>query len=915
VQLLPRSRNLHPFLRCLLPGLCLLSLVQCADGLGPDPDDYPPIIDEVQNLAGETIQSARMGETVVLVGRNLFGQPRVFFGDGEAAVLSVSGDGTRIETAVPTLASPGPVLIRVEVAGRSSNELSFQVTSSRTYFVGGSMLTVVMEDLDRDGVPDLIVDSLFDSHHPDSFPEGRALVYLGKGDGTFTEAGWPDLGGAYFRLEGVADLDSDGVPDLLGYTLNGRVILPGRGDGSFGEARVLDLEGGEEIFGRVLIEDFDRDGNQDLAALTLDRVLLIFRGNGDGTFRAPLRLDPALELHYGRLTAGDLNRDGAPDLVMDAGVLLGNGDGTFRQAMPFDSAWDPTVPIYGHNKMVLADLDLDGNPDLVLEGRVLLGAGDGTFGVPLPYEWEKQASLAVGDVDGDRVPDLVICGIHDTLSILLGNRDGTFRAGAGDDGTGTAFSGGWGSSVVLLADLDGDGDGDLALTRSQSGSLSVLPGNGDGTFGERVTFPAGEEPADVISGDLDGDGLEDLAVACGGPDAPGTVSVLLGRGDGIFRNLGSFETGPEPRSLALGDFDRDGRPDLPVALRRRGPFSAGGVSVLLGSGGGRFGRAVRYLAGWTPVAVEAADLDRDGRPDLAVIYASDFHGGDGVVAGTAVLLGRGDGTFRPAVVQGHETASSSMALGDLNGDGVPDLALTPWAYDDYGDRQALAATVRMGRGDGTFGVPVDLDAAGEGIGSVAAVDLDGDGDLDLAVANCGRPVEYLRYLGHVTVLRGNGDGTFGAPARNHAYGQFTAVTAADLDGDGDPDLALASPWASGVAVMLGKGDGSLGDAVSYVAAPGASALAAGDFDGDGIRAGSVERKAGLQRFRPRAAAGADFVFRAQPPAPPAPWLRCRPTTPRMISASDTALSGLKLSRNHTMPMAAISAVPTADHTA
>ena len=340
-------------------------------------------------------------------------------------------------------------------------------------------------------------------------------------------------------------------------------------------------------------------------------------------------------------------------------------------------------------------------------------------------------SIAIADVNGDGKLDLVVAvadflpqGATGVVSVLLGNGDGTFRA-ATTYGSGGAFA-----ISVAVADLNGDGKPDIvvancALTAynycwNGSSGVGVLLGNGDGTFQPVVTYDSGDAADSVAVGDLNGDGKPDLVI---GSSLGAEARVLLGNGDGTFQPAVAYYAGSNGAAVALADVNGDGRVDLVVAN-----YGSNTVSVLLGNGDGTFQQALSYgSGGYGTDAVAVADVNGDGKPDLVVANY-----GDGSVG---VLLGRGDGTFQPAVTYSSGgSLPTSIAVSDVNGDGKPDLLVA-----NYGSNVVAAL---LGNGDGTFQPAVTYNSCGgctvwEGPASVAVADLNGDGQPDLVLSNPG----------------------------------------------------------------------------------------------------------------------------------------------------------------------------------
>jgi hypothetical protein len=359
-------------------------------------------------------------------------------------------------------------------------------------------------------------------------------------------------------------------------------------------------------------------------------------------------------------------------------------------------------------------------------------------------------------------------------------------------------------------------------------------------FGVAQSYPSGAGVGQSVTADFNGDGIPDIAVIGCNPSYCSTgaasVTVLIANGDGSFQAPVAYATGSfEPMSVAVGDFNGDGVPDLAVASQCASSANCGTgeVSVLLGNGDGTFQSPVSYSAGTgSSFFVVTADFNEDGNLDLAVANQT---GGNSAVA---ILLGNGDGTFQaPATYSTGAASAVFLAVGDFNGDGAPDLAVADGGAQD-------AVSILLGNGNGTFQTAVIYASGGALASSVAVGDFNGDGVPDLVVANaCATNYNLVcSQSGSVGVLLGNGDGTFQPPV---AYGsggnEATVVSVADFNGDGIPDLAVANlgPSAGGssagvVSLLLGDGDGTFQPAATFGTGGNfAYALSAGDFNQDG----------------------------------------------------------------------------------
>jgi hypothetical protein len=655
-----------------------------------------------------------------------------------------------------------------------------------------------------------------------------------------TAANFPT--GAGPNAVAVGDFNHDGKLDLVtvgnGNGTNTVSVLLGNGNGTF-KAPHNYTPGSDPV--AVAVGDLNGDGNLDLVVVNNgSNSVSVLLGNANGTFKAAHNY--AVGTNPDSVALGDANGDGKLDIIVsDAGapppnpppgvsVLLGNGNGTFKAAktVHFGPGIGPpnavTVGDFnGDGKLDVATADGGPGPNTV---SVLLGNGNGTFQAPVQYNTgANPTGIAVADFNGDGKLDLVTADNGpgpNNVSVLLGNGDGTFQAPQN-------YSAGGGALNVTVADVNGDGHPDLITANGgfANNSVSVVLNNGDGTFAAPFLFAADQNPVAVAVGDFNGDGKVDLMVANHNSN---DISLLYGEGNGVFVAPRAFDVsgGPGAGAVVAGDFNGDGWTDLVVANTTVNPGGPppppGAITILINNRDGTF-RTMKTLTTAAPIMdMVAGDFNGDGKLDLAV-STSDSHMNSIIT----VFLGNGNGTFQKPINSPAGQGLGDMAVGDVNGDGKLDLVGVNGPNDKV--------SVLLGNGNGSFGSATTY-AVGANPDSVALGDFNGDGKLDIAVTSDGNPPPN----GHPpswSILLGNGNGTFGAATTTNfpmGSGIPTAVTLGDFNRDGKLDLVTANngPMSNLVDVFLGNGDGTFANPVSYPVGPNPVDVAVADINGDGI---------------------------------------------------------------------------------
>lgn len=313
-------------------------------------------------------------------------------------------------------------------------------------------------------------------------------------------------------------------------------------------------------------------------------------------------------------------------------------------------------------------------------------------------------AIAIADFNGDGKLDLAVTNEGDnTVSILLGNGDGTFQSQS-------TFATGVAPDAIVSGDFNGDGKLDLAVANFTDNTISMFLGNGDGTFAAGRIIAGVNRPAAMITGDFRNSGKLDLAVV---DSADGVVSVLLGNGDGTFANKIDTSVGKGPTALVAGDFNGDGKTDL--AVTNGGSNS---VSVLLGNSDGTFFKRIDFGTGVGPSAIAAADFNGDSRLDLAVTNKIDNT--------LSIFPGNGDGTFGGSTSFTTEAGPTALLSGNFSSSTLPDLIVVC--------ESANTLDLFLDLGNLSFATPVSIPTGSAPV-AAAKGDFAGNGLLDVAVAN------------------------------------------------------------------------------------------------------------------------------------------------------------------------------------
>jgi hypothetical protein len=694
------------------------------------------------------------------------------------------------------------------------NVVALDFVTPRTFSAGGGVQYLATADFNGDGKLDVAT-----TGQGQSGP--TVSVLLGNGDGTFGTPAVYTLAQSPSSIV-AGDFNGDGHPDLVVSGDFGTQVLLNNGSGAFTVQPSFD-----NSLWVMTTGDFNHDGKLDLAGVDGENSVFVLLGNGNGTFQA------AVGYNAGNcattVAAGDFNHDGKIDLVVgntscnsqqnvDAiNVLLGNGNGTFQSPVSYPAGGlvyaVAVADFNGDGKLDVAALSSQPNvPDSNVVG-IFLGNGDGTVQSPTNYGVNSNAllsELTIADFNGDGVPD-VATGIGQVI-VLLGN-------GAGGLKTSVAFGGPPGSTNLAAGDLRGTGRADIVA--ASDNSIGVLLSRPNGMFQAPLFSRTGNAPNRGTIADINGDGIEDIVTHFGSSGANVTVSFGNGKGgfgSAITTRVPSY-TNTNPVGVAVGDFNHDGKADLAVFSNTAAQTVT--MSIYYGNGDGTFNGGPQYTVGngnYFQRQVIAADLNGDGNLDLVSTCST-----TSIISAVCVEMGNSDGTFQPYVayaVSGTVSGSEeSIAVGDFNNDGIPDVVAASAPNFGLG-----AVGVALGNGDGTFKAATVYSVINDPRQLVIG-DLNGDGNLDVAVES---------YSGDfVGIFLGKGDGTLGRMQQMPGVSGPFSLAIGDFNHDGKLDLAVGDASDLVMNVMHGRGNGSFQAPVTYGTYSYPQTISVGNFSGHG----------------------------------------------------------------------------------
>jgi len=591
--------------------------------------------------------------------------------------------------------------------------------------------------------------------------------------------------------------------------------------------------------------DFNGDGKMDMAAPVQNAdgtvSIAIVLNNGNGTFQAPVLIANPNGTQSDHIFAGDFNGDGSQDLMVvhpdkpsTFEVWFGNGNGSFNvqgntlNAISANQVYGgAVVEANGVYSLMVIDQADSANPPSVL----VFNYSNGTFVEPplsATLSGGSLSNIVFADFNNDGIMDFAaVDGTTGQNVIYLGQSGGGYTAtpltnpDANYDICNNSVGNLNGSPDLVSVNCNTL----LASSIFGPGNITVYVNNGDGTFAPGVYYSVGTEsvtntnadvfPLAVAIADVNGDGKPDIVSS---NVNGGDVTILLGNGDGTLNvPTAGYSTGGFPRTSALvADFSGDGFADIIV------PDENFSFAFLRGYGDGTFQAAQDFFApvsdnNWAyATTIASGDFNGDGYPDLVVGNTRDLK------IGVTVYLAKPDGSLMPGVNIGSGGGLEGVVVADFNGDGNLDFAAVNFNNNGAGDVQ-----VYLGYGNGTFNEGAPYPTGSNGASTLITADFNKDGHPDLAVLNTNN--------NNVSILLNDGTGGFLAPVTYSVTADAQGIATADVNGDGVLDLVVTGRSATGaISVLLGNANGTFQPATTTTFAFNyLGNLALGDLDGDG----------------------------------------------------------------------------------
>ena len=671
-------------------------------------------------------------------------------------------------------------------------------------------------------------------------------ILLGNGGGVFSQSDLVSAGDQPKSVIS-ADINDDSINDLLTANSGDNTIsiFIGNGDGTFSPGSPATISVTQQPTD-LTKADFNGDNITDLAVVNfLSNDVYIFIGNGDGTFTPASTPSFNVDTAPIAVISHDFNDDDKDDLIVSNSgsdnvfVFLGNGDGTFYSSVSYNTGDQPYHIIKNDfNNDDLTDFlttnNIGNNISVFLRKNIVDLEDIRYFEDPITYSVSQDpGGITSGDVNGDNKPDILVGDqTDDNITVFLNNGEGSFSLA-----TNSPFIFGDYPLGLSIADFNGDSNNDLVVGYPYGQYIRLALGNGDGTFSLNTSFTFGMYPKAVISDDFNNDNDNDFIITNGSAGVD-YVTVVLGDGSGGFSLLNNYTVGSWPLKITKGDFNNDNIIDIATTHA-----DSNIISVLLGNGDGSFGSDNNFTAGENALLIKSIDVNNDNNLDLiAVRSAGVGGGGDPFMCdiilhcydpippdpaaceeygcfplsgnGIYVLLGNGTGSFSAASSYGDLINGEVLGVDNLNGDNYVDIVAA--RYDTVAE---LVVLINNGSGGFSELTSYTLTSTPR---DIVIADFDTDTKNDLAVINGQVVMVYL----------GNGAGSF-TQTETISLGYTPAkIISADLDQDSIVDLIVGSGSEEKVTVLFGNGNGTFQVPVDYVGQYYLNDLVINDFDND-----------------------------------------------------------------------------------